>query len=45
MTISKNYAGAWVLSDVVNERLVTKTYYGYTKAEAVAMFNAEKGKK
>lgn len=38
MTITKNYAGAWVVSDTIDGYLVTKSYYGYTRAEALAMF-------
>lgn len=33
-------SGAWQVSDVVNGYLVTRTYYGYTKQEALWKFKA-----
>jgi hypothetical protein len=40
MTIEHNHAGAWIISDIIAGYLVTRTYYGYTKREAVALFRA-----
>lgn len=41
------HSGAYVISAMVGEGarayLLTRTYYGYTKAEAVAMFKEEAG--
>jgi len=33
--------GAWVVSGLVAGHLLTRTYYGYTKQEAVAMWREE----
>lgn len=41
MTAERNYAGAWIVSDIVAGYLVTRSYYGYTKREAVADFKRE----
>ncbi len=41
MTISKNYSGYWVISDIVGGYLATRTYLYYTKAEAIALFREE----
>lgn len=41
MTVERNYAGAYVISDIVGGYLVTKQYYGYTKREAVRLFKEE----
>lgn len=41
MTVTKNYAGAWVISDLVDGYLVTKTFYLYSKAEAIAKYKKE----
>lgn len=39
MTVTKlNHSGAWQISALVNNYLVTRTYYGYTKREAMAQF-------
>lgn len=38
MTIEKNQAGAYVISDIVGGYLVTRQYYGYTKREAMRLF-------
>ena len=37
-------SGAWQVCDVVGGYLTTKTYYGYTRSEAVRMFRAEYGR-
>ena len=31
-------SGAWQVSDIVGGYLVARTYYGYTRAQAVALF-------
>lgn len=42
MTCTKNKInGSWVISDIVGGYLVTRTYYGYTKKEAIQMFKNE----
>lgn len=41
MTITKNYEGAWVVSDIVAGYLMTRRYYYYTKREALAAFKRE----
>ena len=38
MLIEKNHAGAWVISDIIGGYRVARQYYGYTKAQAVALF-------
>jgi hypothetical protein len=38
------HSGAWIVSDTVRGYLVTRTYYGYTKREAVRLFREEKRK-
>ena len=37
-------SGAWQVSDIVGGYLTTKTYYGYTRSEAVRKFRAEVGR-
>lgn len=41
MTIERNYQGAWVISDIIGGYRVARSYYGYTKREAVALFRAD----
>lgn len=42
MTVTKQaHSGAYVVSDLVDGYLVTRTYYGFTKREAVRMFREE----
>ena len=38
MSIEKNKEGAYVISDIVSGYLVTRSYYGYTKRDAVRLF-------
>jgi len=33
-----SHSGAWVVSDIVGGYWVTRTFYGYTRAQAVALF-------
>lgn len=41
MTITKLHSGAWQVSEIVNGYLLTRTYYGYTKREAISEFISE----
>jgi hypothetical protein len=45
MTIDKNSEGAWRISDFIGEGageyLLTRTYYFYTKAQAIAQFKQD----
>jgi len=40
MTIRLLHNGAWRISNIIRGYLVTKTYYGYTKWEAIRLFKA-----
>ena len=43
MSVSRVWhSGAWIVSEIVGGYLVSRTYYGFTKREAVARFRAEK---
>ena len=35
------HSGAWIVSDIVGDYRVARTYYGYTRAQAVAAFRRE----
>ena len=37
----KNFNGSITISDIVKNHLVKKIYFGYTKKEAVRLFNKE----
>jgi hypothetical protein len=41
MTVSKNYAGAIIISDIIGGERVQRVYIGYTKREAMQKFRAE----
>lgn len=42
MTIEQcPHSGAWLVSAIINGRLVTRQYYGHTKREAVGLFRYE----
>lgn len=41
MFIERNYEGAWVVSDIVGGYRVVRRYYGYTKGEAIKLFQNE----
>ena len=41
MTVTKNPNGSLTVSKVINGYLYTKTYYGYTKREAVSLYTRE----
>lgn len=39
MTVERvPHSGAWIVSQVTGGYLVTRTYYGYTRGQAVAAF-------
>jgi hypothetical protein len=40
-TIERNRAGAYVVSDIIDGHLVTRTYYGCTRREALAWFRQD----
>ena len=39
-TVRATVAGAWLLTGWSGSRLLTRTYYGYTRADAVRLFRA-----
>lgn len=45
MNIKRNYSGAWVISGVIegegDHHFLTRAYYGYTKREAVRLWNKQ----
>jgi hypothetical protein len=41
MSATKNIYGAWTVSDIVNGFKIRRTYYGYTKREAMQIFKLE----
>ena len=41
MIIEKNTQGAWVISDIIGGYRVARSYYGYTKREAIRLFRAD----
>ena len=42
MTATKLFpSGAYEVSDIIGGRLIRRTYYGYTKREAVQAFRAQ----
>jgi hypothetical protein len=41
MTVSKNHAGALIISDVIGGDYVQRVYIGFTKREAMRKFRAE----
>ena len=41
MTIEKNINGYYVITDIINRRLIKKVYGGYTKREAIRLFKHE----
>ena len=41
MTIDKNIEGAWRITDIINDQLITKVYYYYTKKEAIQLFKKQ----
>lgn len=41
MTTTKSIFGAYVISDIIHNHLVTRTYIGYTKRESQKLFKHE----
>jgi hypothetical protein len=41
MTTTKNPNGSYTVSEIVNGYLVSRTYYGYTKRDAIRIFKNE----
>lgn len=41
MTVLRGVDGAWRISAMIDGYRVGRTYYGYTKREAMAMFRAD----
>lgn len=41
MTVSKNHAGAIIISDIIGGEYVQRVYIGFTKREALRKFRAE----
>lgn len=41
MTVSKNHAGAIIISDIIGGAYVQRVYIGFTKREALRKFRAE----
>ena len=45
MSVYRSFpSGAWVVSDIVGNFLTTRTYFGYTRSEAVRKFRMEVGR-
>ena len=43
MTIEKRRSdGAWIVSDIINNQLITKTYIGFSKNDSKALFKMHK---
>lgn len=40
MLVERNINGSYSISDVIDGHLVTRTYYGYSKREAIRLFRA-----
>lgn len=38
MTIEQNQDGAWIISALVGNHLLTRRFYGYTRREAIQAF-------
>ena len=41
MNIDKNNEGAWRISDIINDQLITRVYYYYTKKESIQLFKLQ----
>lgn len=39
--VTKNIHGAYVVSTIINNHFVSRSYMGYTKREAVRLFKSE----
>ena len=40
MTITRNRNGSLTISDIVGTQYIHRTYYGYTRREAISLFRA-----
>jgi hypothetical protein len=41
MLVTKNINSSYTISEMVENHLVTKCYYGYSKKEAISIFKEE----
>lgn len=41
MSIRKTFQGAFEISDIIDGRLISRQYLGYTKKQAINLFKAE----
>lgn len=41
MSITRTIHGGWQVSDIIGNHLFTRTYYGFTKREAVKAFRED----
>lgn len=41
MSVYRNIYGAYVISDIIDGYLVSRSYFGYTKRQAMALFKRE----
>lgn len=41
MIIERNAEGAWIISEIIGGLLICRKFYGYTKREAIRLFNTE----
>lgn len=35
------HRNGWIVTDIINDHLFVRSYYGYSKAEALALFKDE----
>jgi len=35
------HSHGWIVTDIINDHLFVRSYYGYSKAEALALFKDE----
>jgi hypothetical protein len=43
MSATRNHNGSWTVSDIIDGYLVSRTYYSYTKRQALRAFREEMG--
>jgi hypothetical protein len=41
MIIEKGRQGQWIISEIIDSYLITKTFFGYTKKMAIKLFKKE----
>ena len=44
MTVERNHAGAWIISDIVGYEYIKRVYMGYTKREVMQLFRRDVAK-